>query len=357
MKKSVVLCSFVRTAFCLLFSGILFISCLPARYIKPDNNVPGVRFTRLLTGTSNISGFYFLNEKKGFLWTIYGDFYKTADGALSWTKINQKVFGLVFRNEKTGFGFSQLPDKIVIVKTEDGGETWQPSYELPPHSSWSNISIDEQKRVLFFINKTSDTAQNTRRESSLLYSEDDGINWRTEKYDTLNVSTIDFADKNIGFATGSFKNNRIILKTQDGGKSWKSLDLSSLGISDAYSIRFHQEIGVIDNAWKTNDKGQTWQKMGILITDGDVRFIDSKNGYVFGSGKLSKVSKRSDMLVTYAAMSSTKDGGATWNTNDKISIIPPITQVFFVNNKLAFGIAFNEDYHKGELIRIDITNE
>ncbi|MCP1385668.1 WD40/YVTN/BNR-like repeat-containing protein [Runella salmonicolor] len=357
MKKSFLQSLFVRTAFYILFSGILVFSCLPARYIKPDNNVPGVRFTRLPTGTSNISGFYFLNEKKGFLWTIYGEYYKTTDGALSWTKINQKVFGLVFRNEKTGFGFSQLPDKIVMVKTEDGGETWQPSYELPPHSSWSNISIDEQKRVLFFINKTSVTAQNTKRESSLLYSEDDGINWRTEKYDTLNVSTIDFADKNIGFATGSSNNNRIILKTQDGGKLWKSLDLSSLGISGAYSIRFHQEIGVIDNAWKTNDKGQTWQKMGILTADGDVHFIDSKNGYAFGSGRISKISKKSDMLQTYASVSYTGDGGATWNTNDKISIIPPITQVFFINDALAFGIAFSEDYFKGELIRINITNQ
>lgn len=357
MKKSVVPCSFVRTAFCILFSGILFISCLPAKYVKPDNNVPGVRFTRLPTGTSNISGIYFLNEKKGFLWTIYGDSYKTTDGALSWTKITYKVFGLVFRNEKAGFGFSQLADKRVMVKTEDGGETWKPIYEVPPHSNCSNISIDEQKRVLFFINKTSITTQNTRRESSLLYSEDDGINWQTEKYDSLNIFQISFSDTNIGFASGAFTNGKTMLRTNDGGKSWQPLDLTSQGISDAFSIRFTADIGILDNTWKTNDKGQTWQKMGILITDGDIHFIDSKNGCVFGFGKLSKVSKRSDMLVTYAAMSSTKDGGVTWDTNDRISIIPPITQVFFVNNKLAFGIAFSEDYDKGELIKIDITTE
>lgn len=357
MKKPVVQSSFVRAAFCILFLGILLFSCFPAKYIKPDNHVPGIRFTRLPTGTSNISGFYFLNEKKGFLWTIYGEYYKTADGALSWTKINYKVFGLVFRNEKAGFGFSQLADKRVLVKTEDGGDTWEPIYQIPPNSSCSNISIDEQKRVLFFVNKTSITAQNTRRESSLLYSEDDGINWQTEKYDSLNIFTIEFADKNIGFVTGPFNRNRVILKTLDGGKSWKPLDLSSLGISGAYSIRFHQEIGVIDKAWKTNDKGKTWQKMGILTADGDVHFIDSKNGYAFGLGKMSKVSKKSDMLVTYASVSYTKDGGTTWNTNDKISTIPSITQVFFVNNTLAFGIAFSKDYYKGELIRIDISNE
>ncbi len=357
MKKLVVQFSFERDAFCILFLEIMLFSCFPAKYIKPDNHVPGIRFTRLPTGTSNISGFYFLNEKKGFLWTIYGEYYKTENGALSWTKTNNKVYGLVFRNEKTGFGFSQLSDKKLLVKTEDGGETWQPIYEVPPHSSCSNISIDEQKRVLFFINNTSVTAQNTRHESTLLYSEDEGINWRMEKYDSLNIFSLDFAEKNIGFATGPSNKNRVILKTLDGGKSWKPLDLSSLGISGVYSIRFHQEIGVIDNAWKTNDKGQTWKKMGRLTADGDVHFIDSKKGYAFGSGKISKVSRKSDMLQTYASVSYTGDGGATWNTNDKISIIPPITQVFFINDALAFGIAFSEDYYKGELIRIDITNK
>jgi photosystem II stability/assembly factor-like uncharacterized protein len=313
----------------------------------------------LPTGTSAISGLYFTNEKKGLLWTIYGEYYKTTDGALSWTKINSKVnvYGLVFRNEKSGFGFSQLPNKKILVKTEDGGETWQPIYEIPPHSSCSNISIDEQKRVLFFINNTSITPQNTKRESFLLYTENDVIDWKMDKYDSVNIFHISFADKNIGFAAGAFMNNETILRTEDSGKSWKPINLTSKGIAKAFSIRFtNATVGVIDNRWKTIDKGQTWSAIRGLETYENLHFVNAEEGYAFGSGEISKLSKKSDMLQVYASVSFTKDGGVTWYNNGKISMIPAIISVYFVNEKLAFGIAFSESYYSGELIRINITN-
>ena len=87
------------------FLSFLLASCLPNRYIKPDNNVPNVKFTRLATGTSAISGIQFFNDNNGFLWTIYGEVYKTIDGALSWKRINansSSLAGLTFLNEKEG---------------------------------------------------------------------------------------------------------------------------------------------------------------------------------------------------------------------------------------------------------------
>lgn len=345
------------------FLSLLVSSCLPNRYIKPDNNVPNLKFTRLVTGTSAISGIQFFNDKNGFLWTIYGEAYKTIDGAVSWKRINSTstpLGGLTFLNEKVGIGFSKLPnnpDKNLLVKTTDGGETWKPIYEIPSNATCSNRVIDDGKRILFFINNTSITPQNTKRESFLVYSENEGVSWKMDKYDSMNIFHISFADKNVGFAAGAFTNNETILRTEDGGKSWKPFNLTSKGISKASSILFtNATVGVIDNQWKTIDKGQTWTAIRGLETYENLHFVNVKDGYAFGSGEISKLSKKSDMLQVYASVSLTKDGGVTWYNNDKISMIPAITRVSFVNEKLAFGIAFSENYYAGELIRIDITN-
>jgi photosystem II stability/assembly factor-like uncharacterized protein len=369
MKKLELLSLFLRISqnpkgvLSALILSSLLVSCLPNRYIKPDNNVPNLKFTRLATGTSAISGIQFFSDKNGFLWTIYGEVYKTIDGALSWKRINSTsttLGGLTFLNEKVGIGFSESPNntgKNLLVKTTDGGETWKPIYEIPSKTSCSNGVIDEQNRILFFINNASITPQNTKRETFLLYSENDGLSWKMDKYDSLNIFQISFSDKNVGFASGAFTNGKTMLRTNDGGKSWQPFNLASQGISNAFSIRFtNVDVGILDNQWKTVDKGKTWTRIQGLRTSGDVYFVNSNKAYAFGIGEISKLSKKSDVLQTYASVSLTKDGGSTWYNNDRISIIPAITNVFFVNEKLAFGIAFSDNYYAGELIRIDITN-
>lgn len=359
MKKQL----FSQAVFYVFFASITLFSCLPAKYIKPDNNVPGIRFTRLPTGTRAISGIYFSDEKNGYLWTIYGDFYRTTDGATNWVKIHSNFLfgGLSFLNETEGLGFTYPVGKsepVKLSKTQDAWKTIQFLYELPPKVSCSNIWLDNQGRLSMFINKTIIEPKKTQRESAIYRFEDGNTSPIIENYDSLNIFSVAFADKNIGFADGASNKNQIILKTIDGGNSWKPLDLSSQGIYNAYSIRFMNGIGMISNEYKTTDKGQTWQRIKPIVTDGQsqIYFVNSQVGYAFGSGRISKVSRKSDMLQTYAAISITKDGGTSWYNNDQISIIPPITSVFFVNQKLAFGIAFSEDYYKGELIRIDITN-
>jgi ASPIC and UnbV/FG-GAP-like repeat/Secretion system C-terminal sorting domain len=89
----------------------------------------------------SVNSTYFLNEKVGFI--AVGDatatsdsaaIYRTGDGGMKWEKCYQSPFqsrlqGIKFVNNLVGFALDRmLDDKIRIIKTIDGGNTWSEDF-------------------------------------------------------------------------------------------------------------------------------------------------------------------------------------------------------------------------------------
>ena len=130
------------------------------------------------------------------------------------------------------------------------------------------------------------------------------------------VRSIEFADKNIGFAGGlEFSGQNVFFKTTDGGVNWT--DISSVitgtnrGICGICCVNTNvtYAVGVFSTpayVLKTTNGGLTWTQINMSAYAGslvDVQFIDANNGYVTGQSNINSEG---------ALILKTTDGGVTW---------------------------------------------
>ena len=115
---------------------------------------------------------------------------------------------------------------------------------------------------------------------------------------TLPIRDIYFSDSEVGFAVGGF-----ILKTTDGGKSWRNVftPTEKVEITSVYFVNALLGFCVGDNMiFKTTDGGQTWSEQKINNLGGkmmQIKFTSSVNGYI---------------VCLFGKILVTGDGGATW---------------------------------------------
>jgi len=115
---------------------------------------------------------------------------------------------------------------------------------------------------------------------------------------TLPIRDIYFSDSQVGFAVGGF-----ILKTTDGGKSWRNVftPTEKVEITSVYFVNASLGFCIGDNmVFKTTDGGQTWSEQKINNLGGkmmQIKFTSSVNGYI---------------VCLFGKILVTGDGGATW---------------------------------------------
>jgi photosystem II stability/assembly factor-like uncharacterized protein len=139
---------------------------------------------------------------------------------------------------------------------------------------------------------------------------DGGETWE-HQFAPFDLSCIWFMDANTGIAAG---NSEYLLRTQDGGMNWYQL---SPGLFTAYEdISF---IGPL-NGWiignpgqailKTSDAGLTWEDMSIGNNDEwlmSIEFADPLNGWLLGRNYCEDIYD-----AAYFFVSKTADGGLSW---------------------------------------------
>ena len=188
-------------------------------------------------------------------------------------------YDLMFINENVGYALS----KSFVAKTTDGGYSWT-TFEIPKHSYNGKIQ---------------------------------------------------FIDEQIGYVIG--QNNRVLLKTTNGGQDWEEIDLNTYGYSPWGIYFLDKDTGFIvgeDLFIKTTDGGKSWAnlKREDRITYLDVNFKNNKEGIVtFSNGEYFE----------------TTDGGTTWN-NLKYNTVNSLYSIYFVENKTLVS-TFHEKL-------LDITN-
>jgi len=278
----------------------------------------------------------FINEKEGWYVNGYGSIYHTQNGGETWEKQLEKK-GTFFRciafvDSLRGFAgtvgtdyFPNVTDTIPLYGTSDGGKTWNPVSYTGPYvkglcamdivkEQFINHGKTDYKVHIYAVGRVGSPA-------NLMVSHDGGLTWTSNSMnkDCKMLFDIKMFDKNNGFACAASdedleKSNAVILKTSDGGKSWKKVYQSERPFECTWKASFPtKEVGYVtiqsynpdpnvkqQRIAKTTDGGNSWQEIN-LVEDAGARefgigFIDENHGFV----------------GTMNSGYETKDGGLTW---------------------------------------------
>jgi len=311
---------------------------------------------------------YFVNESVGWYINGHGKLYKTTDGGGTWSKIFEKEGSffrtIAFIDEKTGFlgtvgtdYFPNVKDTIPLYQTIDGGNTWQPVEYTGPYvkglcaidivqEPYINHGVTDYKVHIFGVGRVGSPA-------NMMTSHDGGKTWSSKSMneDCKMLFDIKMFDKNNGIACAASdedisKSNALILKTTDGGNTWKKVYQSTRPFETTWKVSFPTAtVGYVtiqsynpdpsvrqQRLAKTTDGGATWQEIP-LVEDHSARqfgigFITEDHGYV----------------GTMNSGYETQDGGRTWQAIDLGRACNKI-RIYRNQNKI-FGYAIGVDVFK-----------
>jgi photosystem II stability/assembly factor-like uncharacterized protein len=282
---------------------------------------------------------FFLTADLG--WYVNGDgkIYKTIDSGKTWIeKLSQP--GTFFRtigfvNEKIGFAgnigtdyFPGVTDTTPLYMTDDGGDTWRAVSAIDGptvkglcaidvlHTKFINSGVLDSRTVIHAGGRVGGPA-------FLLRSMDGGKSWKSQDVSahTKMILDVKFFDENRGFIMGASdtdteKSNALIIATQDGGATWKKVYQSTRPFELTWKASFPtRDTGyvTIQNynpdktisqryVVKTIDGGATWNEIP-LVNDHAVRQF----GVGFADEKIGWVGTTTGGYQTI-------DGGATWTS-------------------------------------------
>lgn len=233
----------------------------------------------------------FVDENIGYVGTLDNVLLQTVDGGETWIEIqdridnfNTSICGLSHAgNNVYGVGFWGYP--AYFIKSKDGGETWthQDLSEFADglvecHFLDENVGfiggIDQDSGGV--ILKTTDGGESWNR----IYTTDQGAEY---------IWKLDFVTENIIYGAVENMSGRpgTIVKSEDAGDSWTIHEVDSIYL-DLQGIGFLDEnigwVGPRNNPmYQTNDGGLSWERKNNLPNNIN-RIIRLESGFLNASG-------------------------------------------------------------------------
>lgn len=226
--------------------------------------------------SSDLNGVVFANSTTGWVVGVTGIIKKTTDGGISWTSQNSTtaldLYAVSFSDVNTGWAVGGSNNGAsIILKTTNGGGSWitqRQGFEGPVYS----ISM-----IGPFVGYCGTSYGN------ILKTTDGGASWNSSNLQGGGLSSIRFANENIGWVLG---NNNWIYSTTDGGNNWSNTTLMTGTLRALFVFNANKVWVVGDNntIYRTGDGGQTWTKQSTSSRNNfsfrDVFFTDAGNGWV-----------------------------------------------------------------------------
>jgi photosystem II stability/assembly factor-like uncharacterized protein len=235
---------------------------------------------------------YFLNSDFGFVAGYNGDIYKTTDSGETWVKKNSgttlHIHSIFFLNKDVGFASSQAMDCLsadcnkgsVLLKTNDGGETWT-KYFFPNYYRILSLKFFNESVGIAIIYTA---GQPGSVKENIAITSDGGISWNFIYLPIRPGSDKLFFVNDLIYIAGQ---NHNIFKSSDHGNTWETINTPGEANQTVRNFYFISEnLGIIDvvpDVYKTTDGGLTWSKSGIIqaLHLGSTYFPDNEIGYGF----------------------------------------------------------------------------
>jgi photosystem II stability/assembly factor-like uncharacterized protein len=230
-----------------------------------------------------------------------GSIWQTRDGGITWAYL--AAYGLddlkhiVFSDPSRGY----IAGDHSLLHSHDDGLSWNPV--LVPWASDEILDISAPADGSLFVLTTLPHSTGAAPDRAVFASDDGGVSWRFLNA-ALGLTTIAFTDKAHGWLTGSDG----MLRTQDGGLTWTTVDLHE---------SFYPAINFVDqnNGWlvaqnfqtravdlyKTTDGGSSWQNLNF----GQASYVG------FLSASIAALSPSAVSFSLEGTAYASTDGGAT----------------------------------------------
>jgi len=273
---------------------------------------------------------WFINPQVGWGVNSAGQIVHTEDGGTNWT-IQHTVDAdtwlrcMSFTSPTDGW-VGSITRRQRLFRTQDG-KTWEDMTSSLPALPSAICGMSSPSKNVVFASGT----QYPAREAGIMHTRDGGQSWDSismAAHANLLIDTL-FTDDSNGWVVGGRggtsydKLKPVVMRTTDGGKTWEDR-LQNSGINFpsgewGWKIQFlTPQIGFVslenDTAaaiLKTSDGGQSWKRIEITDPQKNVElegigFISEKVGWVGGWGR-GFFSGQPD-----GTTSGTTDGGETW---------------------------------------------
>ncbi len=275
----------------------------------------GKTWTGSVIDDGSLNDVQFVDRLEG--WVVGKDMalHKTTDGGATWSESQPNGFPVgedFYRVAFFGGNVGYVLGYHGVYKTVDGGANWANNWlpNIQYRGAWGMSFPDESTGYLL-------GSRYTEPDPSILYrTKDGGASWlpvEGSKASALQtVLTICFVDELTGWAGGG-----VILKTEDGGETWRSQLASATVREMAFASK---DLGFAvggKTILRTRDGGLTWEN----VTPADARIKDLRGIHVLDANTVWVAGRGSDeeangRLYKHSLLLSTTDGGATWAIRD-----------------------------------------
>jgi photosystem II stability/assembly factor-like uncharacterized protein len=258
----------------------------------------------------------FIDQQNGFLGNVGTDYYpdvsdknplyRTRDGGATWEAVIapgiEQVAGIcgihilpvkrVYQGELRKSHLIHAAGRVggpaMMLRSEDGGDTWK-VIDLTAHAGMIlDVFFHNAKVGFVAASSPSDTGEG---EAAILRTLDGGATWKTvyrSGRKAENCWKMSWPSAKIGYATvqsyddDPAKTQHVVIKTTDGGTSWKELPLVNDKTAQEFGIGFaddlHGWVGTRIGGFETRDGGKKWNSVEFGKAVNKIRILPKPGG-------------------------------------------------------------------------------